>query len=85
MVIVYPRLILLVSTLSLALYFWGKRYDPQRIQGTLVRRSLLGLALLVGWNLLPVRHLGINPLSTLLAGSLGIPGLGLLSAFSAIR
>ena len=33
--------------------------------------------LLMAWNLLPLPHVGINPISSLLTGALGISGLPL--------
>ena len=38
---------------------------------------LLGTVLLMAWNLLPLPHVGINPISSLLTGALGISGLPL--------
>ena len=36
-----------------------------------------GTVLLMAWNLLPLPHVGINPISSLLTGALGISGLPL--------
>ena len=31
------------------------------------------------WNALPLPELGVNPLSVMVTGSLGLPGLGLMA------
>ena len=58
-----------------------RAYDPQRWDGRLLNRWVMGLAALLAWNLLlPGLHLGVNPLSALTAGGLGAPGMALLAA-----
>lgn len=54
------------------------RYDPQRAHARWLRRGVTGLLLLLGWNLLPLPPLGVNPLSVMVTGALGLPGVGLM-------
>ena len=42
----------------------------------------MGLLLLFGWNLLPLPDLGVNPLSVMVTGALGAPGLGLIAVIN---
>lgn len=69
-----------LATLSGAagvLYLLCMRYDPQRPHARLIRCGVTGMLLLTVWNLLPLPHLGVNPLSVMTTGALGLPGLGL--------
>lgn len=61
------------------LYVCCLRYDPQRFHARVLRCGAAGLLMLLVWNLLPLPHLGVNPLSALLTGALGLPGLGLMA------
>lgn len=60
-----------------ALYLLCMRYDPQRPHARLIRCGVTGMLLMMVWNLLPLPHLGVNPLSVMTTGALGLPGLGL--------
>ena len=82
MVVVYPRLVLLVAGVSALLVVFALRYDPWGISARVMRHCAAGLFLLLAWNLLPLPHLGVNPLSAWLAGSLGLPGIGLLAVLA---
>ena len=82
MVTVHPRLILLSALAGLAVLLLAFRFDPARPHARLMRRCTLGLMLLFAWNTLPLPHLGVNPLSAWLAGTLGAPGLGLLAVLA---
>lgn len=69
----------LLCIAAIFLYLFVQRYDPQRPHARYVRGGVWGLLLLTGWNLLPLPHLGMNPLSVLVAGALGLPGVGLMA------
>ena len=60
------------------------RYDPQKPHARWMRHGVVGLLMLCIWNLLPLPHLGVNVLSVLLTGSLGVPGLGLMAVINAL-
>ena len=55
------------------------KYDPQKPHARYLRHGVMGLLLLFGWNLLPLPDLGVNPLSVMVTGVLGTPGLGLMA------
>lgn len=61
------------------LLLWGVShwYHPHGWTAHLVRCWTLGTVLLLAWNLLPLPHLSLNPLSSLLTGALGVSGLPL--------
>ncbi|MBQ8556783.1 MAG: pro-sigmaK processing inhibitor BofA family protein [Clostridia bacterium] len=61
------------------------RYDPQKAHARIIRHSVVGLLLLYAWNLLPLRDLGVNPLSAAITGALGLPGLGLTAVLNLIH
>lgn len=82
MVMIYPRLILLLGGVGLVLLLFALHFDPARLHARMLRCCTLGLLALLLWNALPLPHLGINPLSALAAGSLGLPGLGLLAVLA---
>lgn len=63
----------------LLLYLLCMRYDPKKPHARLLRHGVMGLMLLLGWNALPLPHLGMNPLSVMATGALGLPGLGLMA------
>ncbi|MBQ8201395.1 MAG: pro-sigmaK processing inhibitor BofA family protein [Clostridia bacterium] len=71
--------ILMLCAAALALYLLCIRYDPQRPHARILRHSVTGLLLLTVWNLFPLPHLGMNPLSAVVTGALGLPGLGLMA------
>ena len=71
--------ILLLCLTALALLLFALRFDPQRAHAKHLRRCVCGLLLLCVWNALPLPALGINPLSVIVTGSLGMPGLGLMA------
>ena len=53
------------------------RYDPQKPHARYLRHGVVRLLMLCIWNCLPLPHLGVNPLSVMVTGALGLPGLGL--------
>ena len=71
--------ILLLCLSALLLYLLAMRYDPQKPHARYLRHSVTGLLLLTVWNLLPLPHLGVNPLSVMVTGALGLPGVGLMA------
>ena len=64
---------------ALLLYLLAMHYDPQRPHARYLRHGVTGLLLLTVWNLLPLPHLGVNPLSVMVTGALGLPGVGLMA------
>ena len=76
--------ILLLTMTALALLVFSLHYDPQRPHALWLRRGICGLMLLCAWNALPLPALGVNPLSVLVTGSLGLPGLGLMAVANAL-
>ena len=71
--------ILLLSLTALALLIFSLRFDPQHPHARWLRRGVTGLLMLCLWNALPLPELGVNPLSVMVTGSLGLPGLGLMA------
>ena len=67
---------------ALTVYLLSRSFDPQQLSGRAVTRCVAGLMLLLVWNLLVPLRLGINPLSMLTAGCLGLPGMMLLSVLA---
>ena len=67
--------VLILTALLLTLF--ALRYDPQKPHARWLRHGVVGLLMLCVWNLLPLPHLGVNPLSVMVTGALGLPGLGL--------
>lgn len=74
MVVIQPRLIALLALASLAFFLLALRYDPQKPSAKILRRLTAGTALLLCWNLFSPQDVGVNPLSALLTGYLGLPG-----------
>ena len=64
------------------LYLLCMRYDPKKPHARMLRHGVVGLMILLGWNLLPLPPIGVNPLSALVTGALGLPGVGLLAAIN---
>ena len=80
-----PALLTTLIPLCLApavLYLLCMRYDPKKPHARILRHGVMGLILLSGWNLLPLPHIGVNPLSVIGAGALGLPGVGLMAAIN---
>ena len=67
---------------ALLLTLFSLRYDPQKPHARWLRHGVVGLLMLCVWNLLPLPHLGVNPLSAMVAGTLGLPGLGLVAVIN---
>ena len=67
---------------ALLLYLLAIRYDPQRPHARWLRHGVTGLLLLTAWNLLPLPRLGVNPLSVMVTGALGLPGAGLMAVIN---
>lgn len=82
MVVVYPRLILLMAAAGGGVLLFALGFDPRRFHGKALRCCVLGVGALLVWNALALPHLGVNPLSALTAGALGLPGLGLLAVLA---
>ena len=78
---ILPNLAALTLTAFLLLMF-SLHYDPQRAYARHLRRCVSGLLLMLVWNLLPLPRLGVNPLSVMVTGSLGLPGLGLMAVIN---
>ena len=72
--------VLILTALLLTLF--ALRYDPQKPHARWMRHGVVGLLLLCIWNLLPLPALGVNPMSVMVTGSLGIPGLGLVAVMN---
>lgn len=64
------------------LYLLCQRYDPQRPHARVLRAGVRGVALLLLWNLLPLPPASFNPLSAMIAASLGFPGAALVAALN---
>ncbi len=79
MVVIHPRLIALLALVALAFFLLALRYDPQKPLWKLFGRLMAGTALLMGWNLLFTPDAGVNPLSALITGFLGLPGAVLMA------
>lgn len=69
---------------ALLLTLFSLRYDPQKPHARWLRHGVVGLLMLCVWNLLPLPHLGVNPLSAMVTGALGLPGLGLVAVMNMI-
>lgn len=67
---------------ALLLTAFSLRYDPQKPHARYLRRGVTGLLLLTAWNLLPLPRLGVNPLSVMVTGALGLPGVGLMAVMN---
>ncbi len=78
---VLHAVIILCITATL-LYWFALKYDPCRPHARLLRQGVWGLALLTLWNLLPLPPLGVNPLSVMITGALGLPGIGLIAVMN---
>ena len=72
--------ILILTALLLTLF--SLRYDPQKPHARWLRHGVSGLLMMLVWNLLPLPHLGVNPLSVMVTGALGMPGLGLIAVMN---
>lgn len=76
-----------LGAVMLAIYLIGMKIPPFKPAWRLLERSLLGAAVLAVWNLIATPFglfLGINPLTALAVGTLGVPGLGLLLVIQAM-
>lgn len=75
----FPALqtIIVLALAALFLTSLVLRYDPQKPHARYLRHGVMGLLMLCVWNCLPLPHLGVNPLSVMMTGALGLPGLGL--------
>ena len=76
-----PTIAVLILT-ALLLTWFSLRYDPQKPHARWMRHGVVGLLMLCVWNLLPLPHLGVNPLSVMVTGALGMPGLGLMAVMN---
>jgi len=77
-----PQTILMLVLAALCLTLFALRYDPQKPHARCLRHGVVGLLVLCVWNLLPLPHLGVNPLSVMVTGALGLPGLGLMTVMN---
>ncbi len=74
-------LIGIYAGLLLIIYIAGVRIEPYKPAWKLLERGILGAGILLVWNLLaaPLNlAVGLNPITALITGALGAPGLGLL-------
>ena len=74
-------LIGLYAGLLLLIYIAGVHVEPYKPAWKLLERGLLGVGVLLVWNLLATPFdlaIGLNPLTAIVTGMLGVPGLGLL-------
>ena len=85
MVVIEPRLLVLMGGLLGALFLLVARYDPARPYARALRSLVAGLFLLLAWNALSLPRLGVSPLSAWAAGTLGLPGLMMLTVLSRLR
>ena len=76
------QVIALLILSSLALTGLSLRYDPQKPHARYLRHGVVGLLMLCVWNCLPLPRLGVNPLSVMVTGALGLPGLGLTAVMN---
>ena len=74
--------IVILCLTALLLLLFALHYDPQKPHARYLRHGVMGLLLLCGWNLLPLPDLGVNPLSVMVTGMLGTPGLGLMAVIN---
>ena len=54
-----------------------RSYRPGTWGARLLNYWTLGTVLLMAWNLMPLPHVGVNPISSVLTGALGVSGLPL--------
>ena len=75
----FPTLqtVLMLILAALVLTAFALRYDPQKPHARCLRHGVWGVLMLCVWNCLPLPRLGVNPLSVMITGALGLPGLGL--------
>lgn len=80
----FPALqsIAVLILVALTLTFFSLRYDPQKPHARYLRHGVVGVLMLCVWNCLPLPNLGINPLSVMVTGALGLPGLGLTAVMN---
>ncbi|MBQ2952535.1 MAG: pro-sigmaK processing inhibitor BofA family protein [Clostridia bacterium] len=71
--------LLMLPAAAAVLSLMCPHYDPKKPHARVLRHGVVGLMLLLGWNLLPLPHIGVNPISVMTAGALGLPGLGLMA------
>lgn len=71
--------LMILTLTAVLLTLFCLRYDPQRAHARWLKCGVTGLLLLLGWNLLPLPDLGVNPLSVMVTGALGLPGVGLMA------
>jgi len=79
-----PVCLALLPASAWALYLLCLRYDPKRPHARMLRHGVVGLMLLFAWNALPLTHIGMNPLSVMATGALGLPGMGLMAVLNAL-
>ena len=76
------QLIAVLAIAALTLACFSMRYDPKKPHARYLRHGVVGLLMLCVWNLLPLPQLGVNPLSVMVTGALGLPGLGLMAVMN---
>ena len=74
--------ILILPLAAACVALFAMRFDPQKPHARWLRHGVVGLLILCLWNLLPLPHLGVNPLSVMVTGTLGAPGLGLVAVMN---
>jgi len=74
-------LIAFYAGLLLLIYIVGVHVEPYKPAWKILERGLFGVVVLLLWNLLAAPfelYIGLNPLTAIITGMLGAPGLGLL-------
>lgn len=79
------KCILVLAVTAVFLTIFCLQYDPQRAHARWLQRGITGLLLLLCWNLLSLPHLGVNPLSVMVTGALGLPGVGLMAVVNLLN
>ena len=74
--------IVILCLTALLLLLFALRYDPQKPHARYLRHGVVGLLMLCVWNCLPLPELGMNPLSVMVTGALGLPGRGLMAVMN---
>ncbi|MBR3765336.1 MAG: pro-sigmaK processing inhibitor BofA family protein [Clostridia bacterium] len=74
--------LLTLPAAAAVLYMMCLRYDPKKPHARMLRHGVVGLLMLLGWNLLPLPGVGVNPISVWVTGWLGLPGAGLMAVIN---
>jgi len=78
MAVLHPGMLIVISISVFVCYLLAMRYDPMRLSGRMTVRLAYAASVIGAWNmLLPAQHLGVNSVTLMLSGWLGIPGAAL--------